>query len=911
MAAFIHPDAHGFLPGREAAQSWLQIQAAAELALSGDAALHGLATDLKRAFNNIRRKPLFEVAEFLGFPEDLLLPWRSFLSAFRRRFRIGTALSDPVTSNCGFTEGDPLSVVAMVLLDWMLHVFQAALHPQVRLFSFVDNLSIVSKTAEPLVMACFGLTSFLQLLGLSIDPDKSYAWGTTQESRRQVAPLGFSVVDVARELGGTLNFGLSPRVLDFFARSRDLGPKWLRLKRSPAPLAQKLVALPMAFWSCALHGAEGSLFAESHIHALRIRALKELGLQRAGLNATLRLSLAQPPTADPGYYQLKHVVQNFRRILYKSPDMLVQWRIFMQHFEGRLLSGPFSKLLALFGPLGWIVLEPPWIQDHDGVQFDLLTIDQGTLDVILFEAWLQGLAKKVAHRKNMSDLRGLDPYLTILDHHKLVPKDYARVMAIQSGSFLDVHHHAKYDKTKDPICPKCGVEDSLEHWFTCDRYLDLRTEDPQIFSLPVRVPDSILHHLLIPRSPWTSSLKHHFHQLSDRVDCFLSEPSEGLQHIFTDGSCFAGSTPMLCQAAWAAINARTGAPIGAGQLSGMRQSIGRAEITAVLAAIKWANYFESAVCIWCDSQHVVQKVQDILHGLTVEILPNWENHDLWEQVLEEIQNGAAVSIRIIWIPSHLDFQKCESSLEEWISLWNAQADQLATETNRQRSDRFLYIQHQEQSYFDEWSPTARQVRDYLLAVAELRTGVPNEHPERLQVPFPADWREELGSDSWSQLFPVNWQMRLRATHLTFPCRFYETILGHVLDGEHDSADWKVVSLVELTLWLAQDQHLHFPFWSSSSRDWELQDITLRFVRPTLSTLIGLVRKAVEELLALFQISHLYRQGLLCPAAAIAIDGLPLCIPDELHARMLQLVKNFSGGRLIRKAADLAKPIQLV
>ena len=910
LAPSIHPDAHGFLPGREAAQSWLQIQACAELALSGEEQLHGLATDLKRAFNNIRRAPIFQVAEHIGFPLTLLGPWRLFLSSFRRRFRIGTALSEPVASNCGFTEGDPLSVVAMVLLDWMLHVFQVALHPGVRFFSFVDNLSLVSKMAEPLVMAFFGLTSFLQLLGLSIDPDKSYSWGTTSNARQAVAPLGFPTVKVARELGGTLNFGLSPRVLDFFTRSRDLGPKWLRLKRSPAPLAQKLVALPMAFWSCALHGAEGSLFADSHVQALRIKAVKELGLQRAGLNPALRLSLASPPTADPGYYQLKQVVQNFRRILYKCPDLQVQWKMFMNHFDGRLLSGPFSKILALFGTIGWEMLEPPWFRDHDGLHCNLLQLDQGTLDMLLYEAWLQWLAKQVSHRKSMKDLRGLDPYLTRLDHHRLVPKDFARVMALQSGSFITTPQQAKFDKTKDPLCSVCAVPDTLEHWFTCDALAELRTDDPSIFSLPVRLPDCAIHHLLVPRSPWTQRIKHHFHNLPIQEDCFLSSPSEGVQHIFTDGSCFTGATPMLSSAAWAAINASTGAPIVAGHQRGMRQSIGRAEITAVLAALKWANYFEAAIFMWSDSRYVVNRVQDLLRGTVVEILPNWENHDLWEQIYEDIQQGGAKSIEIAWIPSHLDYNKCDTPFEEWISLWNAQADQLATEMNRQRSEHFVYLQRQEQQYFDEWATNIRQTRDYLLAVAEQKNKVKNEHPEFLIVPFPEDWAEELGDDTLAQHLPVNWLLQLRGAEIAFPTMFYESLFRTLHDMEDTSGDWTVISIIELTLWMAKESRIHFPFWNSQSRDWDLQDITTRFVRPTLASLIGQVRKAVEELFTIFQINHFYRRGLICPAAAITTDGLSLRIPRELHARMLQLVSSFSGGRLIRKTADLAKPIQI-
>ena len=251
LANFVHEDAHGFLPRREAMQTWVQIQASAELALRGHETLTGMATDLKRAFNNIRRKPIFYAAEHLGLPDRITLPWRSFLTSLTRRFKVGNALSTDLSSNCGFAEGDPFSVVAMVILDWMVHVHLSFMAPRVRLFSFVDNLSLLSKAADCLSMAFFALVSFLDLFGLSMDPEKSYSWGSLPHARRDIAPLGFKIVDTIGELGGTLNLSLSSRVQAFFTRSRDLGPKWVRLRYSQAPQSQKLLAIPGAFWSSA------------------------------------------------------------------------------------------------------------------------------------------------------------------------------------------------------------------------------------------------------------------------------------------------------------------------------------------------------------------------------------------------------------------------------------------------------------------------------------------------------------------------------------------------------------------------------------------------------------------------------------------------------------------------------------
>eukprot|EP00435_Cladocopium_sp_Y103_P032036 s2378_g8.t1 len=145
LEPYIRGDALGFLPAQEAAQSWLQVQSCVELALQSGQALSGLAVDLIKAFNNIRRPQRFLLARHLGLPERLLEPWERFPSSFTRRFQVNNHLSSSLTSDVGFAEGDPLSVSTMAVLDWASHVYQQNFAPIARSLSFVDNIAIVSK----------------------------------------------------------------------------------------------------------------------------------------------------------------------------------------------------------------------------------------------------------------------------------------------------------------------------------------------------------------------------------------------------------------------------------------------------------------------------------------------------------------------------------------------------------------------------------------------------------------------------------------------------------------------------------------------------------------------------------------------------------------------------------------------
>ena len=276
---FVHSDAHGFLPHREPMQSWLTIQSTLELALQSNVCLAGIATDLKKAFNNIQRPQWFCLATAVGVPDRLLVPWKNFLTGFTRRFQVHQHLSEPVGSNVGFAEGDPLSVFAMTLLDWTLHTYQTAMSPSIRTLTFVDNISMMSTDVPALVLSFFALRAFLELWGLEADITKSYAWCTTALERRILSQLGIQIVTDAAELGGSLTLGAARRVRLFLNRGAKLAGRWQRLQFSRAPLIQKLACLPLTFWSSALHGCLGTVFSEKHIHDLRKLAVKHLRIR--------------------------------------------------------------------------------------------------------------------------------------------------------------------------------------------------------------------------------------------------------------------------------------------------------------------------------------------------------------------------------------------------------------------------------------------------------------------------------------------------------------------------------------------------------------------------------------------------------------------------------------------------------
>ena len=579
LTAYIHTDAYGFLPEKETAQIWLLLQAHIECCIQASMPLGGLSTDVVKAFNHIQRSPLFYLAAHVGAPQRLTRPWASFLAGLKRRFLVHNELGDAHLSNVGFPEGDPLSTAAMALLDWSMHVYQSRFAPSARTFSFVDNISIAGHQAQHVAQAYFSLQAFLELWGLLLDDTKTYLWGTTGDLRKQLKLLGFPLYEDALELGGALSFGAAWRNRLLRAKGQKLEDCWARLRQSKAPLAFKLKALPMVCWNKALHGSEACPLGLQHLQTLRRQATSALGLRVGGANPLLRLSLSEPPVAEPAFFQLVRIVDCLRRLCFKSPELLERWQSFTHAFDGRTIPGPFSRLVACLSEIGWAVLEPPLVLDHDGFEHDLLASPRQLLHELLLDGWLQHVASIVCKRHTMSDLRGLDPYLSKLDHDKLSVKQLAQTLALKEGAFVSAWHQAKFDGTKQALCAFCRVADHPGHWLSCPRFQDLRVHNPELAAAEHGWPQFTLHHLLVPRADFFRELKDYFFNIPP-MGSFLSEPGGSFQELFTDGSLIDFVPGYIKGAAWAVQNASTGRPIATGHLGGLLQTVNRAELAS-------------------------------------------------------------------------------------------------------------------------------------------------------------------------------------------------------------------------------------------------------------------------------------------------------------------------------------------
>ncbi|CAJ1453055.1 unnamed protein product [Effrenium voratum] len=520
--------------------------------------------------------------------------------------------------------------------EYPIPQIQPAFLPTVQTYSYVDNLAVQAYTAGELLRAWIAYLAFCDMWQIEPDTEKSLAWSLDPKMTQQAQLIGPHVVTEMKDLGGHMTFKIKQTSRPTTTKTQSIDWEWERLRRAPAPYNQKTNALFIKFWPAIFYGTSISQVTDKAVHQLRTQATKALQAQRAGSNALLRLCLCPNMLADPGFFRLQMVIRELRRMCRKLPALVGLWRAFHRRFDGTLFAGPFSQVLTCLNQIGWLLLEPPLIKDHNGCVHDLLDIDHKLLRLQLQEAWAQHVAKQVQHRKTMSDLEGLDLHLSNPDTGRLTALQLARVRALQDGSFRLATQHAKYDATNTGQCKSCGVPETVEHLcLHCPALQSHRRDHEWLAQHWPDLPTCLTHHLLVPRlkghADYIQAL-HNTPDVSDRFEEF--EMQYQTYNLFTDGSCVPHTNPALSLASWAVYCVEEDLTI-AGPLQGIAQTIQRAELVGILSAVTWAARTTRTVRIWTDCQMCIdgwahEENHKRHHGLA--------NMDLWCRVIKQNTN---------------------------------------------------------------------------------------------------------------------------------------------------------------------------------------------------------------------------------------------------------------------------------
>ena len=902
------PTALGFLPNRETTDFWWQLEALIELACLGDVNLCGYSTDLEKAFNSLPRYPVMAIAAQIGFPRRVLLPWRKFLAGLSRHFVVRQHIGNAVSSTSGFPEGCGLSTVAMNVACLVFHHYVETYAMNVTPHSYVDNLSCTALNVGELAQGINTVGCFLDLLDLKADDAKTYVWAVQPAQRSQLRALGLSVLDSARDLGGIISYGKAVRNALLVQRCKDLAPIFAKLRRSPAPLAQKLAALPCKLWRRALHGVSGCPLADAQLAALRASAVRALRANAAGSSALLRLSINSDLTCDPGFYQLWVTFLDLRRMCRKHPSALRRWRLFREWHGGETGHGPFHKLLQVLSQIGWSIGVPPLVTDHDGFEFDALEVPSGLLRRRLEAAWLRYVALSHAHRPSMAGMQAIDLSLLRQDAGTLSSLDTARLSALRSGAFIFDHAHAKFDLSKTGLCACCAVPDTREHRVChCPLYADVRAPFAWVCDEWHQLPPCLTHHLLPPVNPHLKALHSRLNALPDLSDAFVSTAAtHGKQHLFTDGSCLMQHQAEFALAAWGVVNATSGAVLSSGPVPGLMQCAPRAELWALISALKWGLRVRVSVVLWTDSlrgAEGIRKLQDDSSWLPVA------NVDLWRQIAALVACYANDELDAQHVPSHLDVETCESPLEEWLAYWNNQVDVLAGQTNLNRDVAFAATHASVLGYH-------QHVTDIMRALRGIYFGIAQQTAHRrgsTAVDVEAEDVEAVGigvheGPRLSEELPLSWQSLVVRQHSDLPSGFVQQLCLFVVHQDSSFSERFDISWVELVVMVLLEGRVLFPARCHVTGDWKDRN-NLPFAPPmTFAVQLRLARSVWRSLLGVALRGQFILQGLDRSLLGVLfpLEGLRIGCDTELLLRARQALSGWAAPA-VRTAGQLARP----
>ena len=432
---------------------------------------------------------------------------------------------------------------------------------------------------------------------------------------------------------------------------------------------------------------------------------------------------------------------------------------------------------------------------------------------------MQYVASQTKH-KTMRDLLGIDWELTLHDARTMTPLDRARLSALHSGAFISNSEHAKFDKSKMPICSLCQEEDDRAHWLVCPRFQSLRLSIPGWLNDNVELPACTIYHLLVPRLLQLEQWKDKLCSIPCNLQSFcVAPPNSGLHHLFLDGTCTMEHHRCLQLASWGVVNATMGLVIAAEHLSGLIQSIDRAGLSALVFALQWGTQTDVELCIWSDSQSTANLASYIQEN---DHIPDGvENYDLWCCVQRALQDRASTRTHIRWIPSHMQLALAEDAFEDWIFHWNDMVDRLVAWVNADRPPSFWDHLQRLRGSLDSWNTRLRQLRQFYFAVAENKEHLDDTSRDHERV-VSADEGEEWLDIPYEDNLPVNWQVRCMHERAPVPGAFLVNIINWLCAVERLPGQVRDLSDVEFVFALVLDVEFSFPFQLDGTLDFQMR-----------------------------------------------------------------------------------------
>ena len=688
VAPFLPEGLRGGVPGQQAKSIWYQLAQTVELAHFEGSSVQGVAVDIQRAFNNLPREPIWMAVLALGLPLQVLRPWTSFVISQARRFAIRSSVGGPISSNVGYPEGCAWSVFAMNVADWMLSEWlNSMVTSPHRVYTFVDDWSVIYLDPAAFQMVWDALVSFVRAMDLALDFAKSCCWAALGADRRSLKQAPVQMVLSTRDLGAHQNFSLRSGNRTVLDRLDSLQELWPKLRRCLSPYAIKARLLVQMAWPRALHGISIVNLGVHRYTLLRAGALKGLRSNRIGANPYLHL-MTHGVQADPEGWAILQTFREFREV--GNQEQMQTLLDFCSRGLWIPPNGPCAILVNRACRLGW-TLEPGGVFHDVFGRCDIYGMAWSTLVARVQWSWPRVVAAAVSHRPSFSGIQFADVSEVKLVLSRLGDADRTLYRCCLDGTLYQDITKSKEQRGSASKCVFCNAVDSPYHrlWI-CPHFASCRSGCQFLELMPSVAPCLASHGWpLIP--PQWYALCDWYCSVPEPPSVFDWPPlvSGKVVHVFVDGTAAFPSEAKLRYAAWGVTVALGAASLDhqiltCGHVQGLIQTSYRAELQAMVVALRAIAGEQLQAVIWSDCSSVVNRTRRLL--ATGKVKANSAHSDLWQQVALLVEGGKLDGVRIQKVTSHCS--NPVDGVEQWAFWHNKLVDAAVGHYNCLRPPEF-------------------------------------------------------------------------------------------------------------------------------------------------------------------------------------------------------------------------------
>ena len=738
LQQFLPEGIYGNAVGKSATAMWYQLQLKMEIQQWDDQPMVGAIADIVKAFNCLPRIPIQAAAVKLGVSSKLIKPWTSMLCMLERHFVIRQSYGPGLSSTTGLAEGCGLSVAGMMITNIIMHRYMQLQTPAITMMSYVDNWELHAEQVDTVVDAVYHLDRFCTLLDLQLDKDKTVFWSIDSSSRKSLRQLQHRVIRNGKDLGGHMQFTKQQTNGSLAQKCKQLPGLWTKLFRCKAPLSHKFKVLRCKAWPRALHASAGVHINPHQYDALRGGAMQGLGLVRAGASSLVQLSLLVYPTHDPECYAVFSSVRHFRR--YADAEAVGPYmQLCSVTPERQHMPGPIGVLIARLAKLGWVHQVDGIFCDLDGIPIDIIKSPLQLVFAQLARAWQQYAGRSVSSRKGFQGAHKIDAKATMKNCKKFNEEDLGILRSALNGTFFTEDMLGKIHGNPEStwVCALCGQADSIQHrYWECSHTEFSRLIIPQESQEIIgSSPEVCRLRGWIVEPDTQTEFQRALMSIPDTTAEFSVNHQPGFRDAFTDGS---GVDPQLqtCRLVawgWVVGDSITGSfePVASGGVPSLLQTIGRAEIVALISVLKYIHKYQCYMRVWLDNQYVYQQAIQLQQGF-LEIDVMQPDHDLWQVVDHHLQQIKQLVV-INKVVSHQRHASLTTA-EQWVCEGNDQADQQANFAMQQLPVEVRELQSVLAKEYRMKTGAHSFLLDHIVRVGRIFTQLPKGDHDQLPTP---------------------------------------------------------------------------------------------------------------------------------------------------------------------------------